>query len=177
MRKAPVRREMGVRWAKAKNVTPIRSRTAGAMSVRDGRCLTGMRRFTRLTNGFSKKIENDAAAVALHLQFYNFARPHKSGEESLSEHPGDGCWRRGSRLDLEEIAGLDTYTTGANLDSRTTRGSNGMLVLSSIGGVGVVVVLIAWRIRRYQRDIDDYEEREYRDPPVFGWPGGTGGAP
>ncbi len=34
----------------------------------------GMRRFTRLTNGFSKKIENHAAAVALHFQFYNFAR-------------------------------------------------------------------------------------------------------
>ena len=37
-----------------------------------------MRRFTRLTNAFSKKIENHAAAVALHFQFYNFARPHKS---------------------------------------------------------------------------------------------------
>lgn len=36
------------------------------------------RRFTRLTNAFSKKIENHAAAVALHFQFYNFARPHKS---------------------------------------------------------------------------------------------------
>jgi len=38
----------------------------------------GIRRFTRLTNAFSKKIENHAAAVALHFQFYNFARPHKS---------------------------------------------------------------------------------------------------
>jgi hypothetical protein len=38
----------------------------------------GMRRFTRLTNGFSKKVENLAAAVALHFMYYNFARPHKS---------------------------------------------------------------------------------------------------
>jgi IS1 family transposase len=38
----------------------------------------GMRRFTRLTNGFSKKAANLDAAVALHYQFYNFARPHKS---------------------------------------------------------------------------------------------------
>ncbi len=38
----------------------------------------GMRRFTRLTNGFSKKVENLAAAVALHFMHYNFVRPHMS---------------------------------------------------------------------------------------------------
>jgi IS1 family transposase len=37
-----------------------------------------MRRFTRLTNGFSKKVENHAAAVSLHFLYYNFARPHSS---------------------------------------------------------------------------------------------------
>jgi IS1 family transposase len=37
-----------------------------------------MRRFTRLTNGFSKKVENLAAAVALHFVNYNFCRPHGS---------------------------------------------------------------------------------------------------
>ncbi len=37
-----------------------------------------MRRFTRLTNGFSKKLENLEYAVALHFMFYNFARPHKT---------------------------------------------------------------------------------------------------
>jgi IS1 family transposase len=37
-----------------------------------------MRRFTRLTNGFSKKIENHIAAVALHFMHYNFARIHKT---------------------------------------------------------------------------------------------------
>ena len=35
-----------------------------------------MRRFTRLTNGFSKKIENHAYAVALHMMYYNFVRVH-----------------------------------------------------------------------------------------------------
>jgi hypothetical protein len=36
----------------------------------------GMRRFTRLTNGFSKKVENLTHAVSLHYMYYNFGRPH-----------------------------------------------------------------------------------------------------
>ena len=38
----------------------------------------GMRRFTRLTNGFSKKIRNLEYAVALHFMYYNFVRIHQS---------------------------------------------------------------------------------------------------
>lgn len=38
----------------------------------------GMRRFTRLTNAFSKKVENLAHAVSLHYMHYNFARVHRS---------------------------------------------------------------------------------------------------
>ena len=38
----------------------------------------GMRRYTRLTNAFSKKVENLTAAVSLHFMHYNFARPHQS---------------------------------------------------------------------------------------------------
>jgi len=37
-----------------------------------------MRRFTRLTNAFSKKVENHAAAVALHFMWYNFGRVHQT---------------------------------------------------------------------------------------------------
>jgi len=37
-----------------------------------------MRRFTRLTNAFSKKIENHAYAVALHFMHYNFCRQHQT---------------------------------------------------------------------------------------------------
>jgi IS1 family transposase len=51
-----------------------------------------MRRFTRLTNGFSKKVENHAHAVALHYMHYNFCRIHQSlrvtpaMEAGLSDH-------------------------------------------------------------------------------------------
>jgi IS1 family transposase len=38
----------------------------------------GMRRFTRLTNGFSKKIEFHAHAVSLNFMYYNFARAHQT---------------------------------------------------------------------------------------------------
>ena len=47
-----------------------------------------MRRFTRLTNAFSKKIENLRAAVALHFAHYNFVRVHKT----LRRHR---LWRQG----------------------------------------------------------------------------------
>jgi IS1 family transposase len=39
---------------------------------------TGMRRFTRLTNRFTKKAENHAAMVAIHFMYYNFARIHNT---------------------------------------------------------------------------------------------------
>jgi IS1 family transposase len=51
-----------------------------------------MRRFTRLTNGFSKKVENHGHAVALHFMYYNFCRIHKTlrvtpaMEAGLSDH-------------------------------------------------------------------------------------------
>ena len=37
-----------------------------------------MRRFTRLTNAFSKKVENHSAAVALYFMWYNFGRVHQT---------------------------------------------------------------------------------------------------
>ena len=37
-----------------------------------------MRRFTRLTNAFSKKMENHCYAIALHFVYYNFCKIHKT---------------------------------------------------------------------------------------------------
>ena len=53
-----------------------------------------MRRFTRLTNGFSKKIDNHAHAVALHMVYYNFVRIHKTLKVSPAMAAGvtDRLW-------------------------------------------------------------------------------------
>jgi hypothetical protein len=51
-----------------------------------------LRRFRRLTNGFSKKLENHAASVAIHFAHYNFCRVHRTlrvtpaMEALLSDH-------------------------------------------------------------------------------------------
>jgi hypothetical protein len=47
-------------------------------SMVDRQSLTSMRRLTRLTNAFNKKLENLQAAVALHFAHYNLVRLHKS---------------------------------------------------------------------------------------------------
>lgn len=66
----------------------------------------GMRRFTRLTNAFSKKVENLAAAVALHFMHYNFARPHKSLANPYPRTPAMAGGVADHAWTLEEIAGL-----------------------------------------------------------------------
>ncbi len=61
-----------------------------------------MRRFTRLTNAFSKKVENLAHAVSLHFMYYNFGRIHKT----LRVAPAMEAWVADHVWDLEEIARL-----------------------------------------------------------------------
>ena len=61
-----------------------------------------MRRFTRLTNAFSKKLENHMAAIALHFMYYSFSRIHQTlrvtpaMEAGLAHH----VWT------IEELVGL-----------------------------------------------------------------------
>jgi IS1 family transposase len=61
-----------------------------------------MRRFTRLTNGFSKKLENHGHAVALHFMHYNFCRIHKTLRVTPAMEAGiaDHVWS------LEELVSL-----------------------------------------------------------------------
>lgn len=61
-----------------------------------------MRRFTRLTNAFSKKIENHGYAVALHCTFYNFVRIHKT----LRVTPAMAAGLTGRLWDMRDIVAL-----------------------------------------------------------------------
>jgi hypothetical protein len=59
-----------------------------------------MRRFTRLTNVFSKKLDNLKAAIALHFALYNFGRMHKSLRCTPAMEAGitDHVWSLGELL-------------------------------------------------------------------------------
>jgi IS1 family transposase len=61
----------------------------------------GCRRFTRLTNGFSKKIENYCAAVSLYVAHYNLCRVHESLRSTPAMALGiaDRVWAIGDLLD------------------------------------------------------------------------------
>jgi len=61
-----------------------------------------MRRFTRLTNAFSKKVENHMHAISLHYKHHNFARIHKRLRVAPAQEAGiaDHVWS------MEEIAAL-----------------------------------------------------------------------
>jgi hypothetical protein len=66
----------------------------------------GMRRFTRLTNSFSKKVENLAHAVSLHFMHYNFARPHTALKNPYPRTPAMAAGVADRVWTLEEIAAL-----------------------------------------------------------------------
>jgi hypothetical protein len=61
-----------------------------------------MRRFTRLTNGFSKKVENHGHAVALYFAYYNFCRVHQTLRVTPAMEAGltDHVWN------VDELVGL-----------------------------------------------------------------------
>jgi hypothetical protein len=61
-----------------------------------------MRRFTRLTNAFSKKVENLAAAVSLHFMHYNFVRVHQTLKVTPAMEAGvtSRLWSVGDIVDL-----------------------------------------------------------------------------
>ena len=65
-----------------------------------------MRRFTRLTNAFSKKIENHAHAVALHFMHYNFCRIHHALSVTPAMEAGvtSRLWDVGDIVDMVEDA-------------------------------------------------------------------------
>ena len=72
------------------------------MTTRTTRKTPSRSRFTRLTNAFSKKVENHAAAVALYFMYYNFARIHGS----LRTSPAQAASVTEKLWEIEDIVGL-----------------------------------------------------------------------
>jgi len=73
-----------------------------------------MRRFTRLTNAFSKKLENHAYAVALHQMFYNFTRIHQTLRVTPAMAAGvtDRLWDMADIVKVLEDWEADMATAG-----------------------------------------------------------------
>jgi hypothetical protein len=65
-----------------------------------------MRRFTRLTDGFSKKVENLEYTLALHYVYYNFARPHRSLADPYTTTPAMGVRASDHIWTIQEIVKL-----------------------------------------------------------------------
>ncbi len=61
-----------------------------------------MRRFTRLTNAFSKKVQNHYHAIALHFMHYNFCRKH----QTLKQTPAMAAGIAGHVWKIEELVAL-----------------------------------------------------------------------
>lgn len=83
----------------------------------------GMRRFTRLTNGFSKKVDNHRHMIALYFLYYNFARIHSTLRVTPAMEAGisDHIWS------IEEMCGLLPKPVSSN--SRIDRG----IILKALG--------------------------------------------
>ncbi len=77
----------------------VRSQGKYSPLLRAGMKSRGNRRFTRLTNAFSKKLENLQAAVAVHFAHYNFVRKH----QTLKTTPAVAAGVEARQWDLEEL--------------------------------------------------------------------------
>jgi hypothetical protein len=65
-----------------------------------------LRRFTRLTNAFSKKLEFLEYSVALHFMYYNFAKPHKTLANPYPRTPAMAAGIANHIWTIEEIVAL-----------------------------------------------------------------------
>jgi IS1 family transposase len=82
-----------------------------------------MRRFTRLTNAFSKKVENLAAAVSLHFAYYNYCRVHQTLKTTPAVAAGvtDHVWTLAELIALLEAAEGVPIKRGRYAKTRTLK--------------------------------------------------------
>jgi len=83
-----------------------------------------MRRFTRLTNAFSKKVENLAAAVSLHFAYYKYCRVHASlsGQTpAMAAGIEDHVWKVDELIDLLEAAEATPIRRGTYAKTRARK--------------------------------------------------------
>jgi hypothetical protein len=82
-----------------------------------------MRRFTRLTNAFSKKVENHALSVALFTTYYNFVRIHKTLRVTPAMAAGvtDRLWEIGDIVDVLERWEFDRIQQDKNPERISVR--------------------------------------------------------
>ena len=92
----------------------------------------GMKRFTRLTNGFCKKVENHARAIALHFMHYNFCRVHQTLRvtPAMEAGIGDHVWSSDEIVSGQEF--LDKWRAGdfKDMDSSDCPGVIGVALLA-----------------------------------------------
>ncbi len=89
-----------------------------------------MRRFTRLTNAFSRKIENHACAVALHSMYYNFVRLHKTLRMTPAMAAGvtHRLWEIGDIVAVIEAWEAEQATAGTTYEIGENRIGGGFYV-------------------------------------------------
>jgi IS1 family transposase len=93
----------------------------------------GMRRFTRLTNGFSKKVENLEHAVSLHTMHYNFCRPHQTLTKNSGRKmtPAMAAGVANHVWTLDEVVALMPETVAAPWGSKSGRRPAGTVAIST----------------------------------------------
>ena len=93
-----------------------------------------MRRFTRLTNAFSKKVENHAAAIALYFMYYNWGRVHQTLRVTPAMEAGvaNHVWN------IEEIVTLLGYRGGEKM--RVLRQYLGLAIMLAVPPLGGAVL-------------------------------------
>ena len=78
-----------------------------------------VRRFTRLTNAFSKKLENHCHSLALFFAWYNFCRPHKSLSKPYATTPAMAAGLTTSLHDMEWLLEIIDDRTEVRKSSRS----------------------------------------------------------